>query len=115
MIFRRGEAGTAWLMFAYAFLAMSAYNVVKPVTRSQFISSLGADDLPYVQLAAGLLIGVLVYVYGHGAARVPRRWVVPVTQAGMALVLLVFWPVIRSGSAMASAAFFVFGLALQYR
>ena len=112
MIFRRGEAGTAWLMFAYAFLAMSAYNIVKPVTRSQFISSLGADDLPYVQLVAGLLIGVLVYVYGHGAARVPRRWVVPVTQAGMAVLLLAFWPFVRGGSAAASAAFFVFGLAL---
>jgi AAA family ATP:ADP antiporter len=112
VIFRRGEAATAWLMFAYAFLAMSAYNIVKPVTRSQFISSLGADDLPYVQLAAGVLIGLLVYAYGRGAARVPRRWVVPVTQAGMALILLAFWPLIRGGSAAASAAFFVFGLAL---
>ncbi len=112
MIFRRGEAATAWLMFAYAFLAMSAYNIVKPVTRSQFISSLGADNLPYVQLAAGVLIGVLVYIYGHGAARVPRRWVVPVTQAGLAVLLLVFWPFIRAGSVVASAAFFVFGLAL---
>jgi AAA family ATP:ADP antiporter len=112
VIFRRGEAGTAWLMFAYAFLAMSAYNIVKPVTRSQFISSLGADNLPYVQLAAGLLIGVLVYIYGHGAARVPRRWVVPVTQAGLAVLLLGFWPFIRAGSVPASAALFVFGLAL---
>ena len=99
-------------MFAYAFLAMSAYNIVKPVTRSQFISSLGADNLPYVQLAAGLLIGVLVYIYSHGAARLPRRWVVPVTQAGLAVVLLVFWPLIRAGSVVASAALFVFGLAL---
>jgi AAA family ATP:ADP antiporter len=99
-------------MFAYAFLAMSAYNIVKPVTRSQFISSLGADNLPYVQLAAGLLIGVLVYIYGHGAARVPRRWVVPVTQAGLAVLLLGFWPLIRAGSVVASAAFYVFGLAL---
>jgi AAA family ATP:ADP antiporter len=111
VIFRRGEAATAWLMFAYAFLAMSAYNIVKPVTRSQFITSLGADDLPYVQLAAGLLIGVFVYIYGHGAARVPRRWLVPVTQAGLALLLLGFWPLIRGGSAAASAAFFIFGLA----
>ena len=111
-MFRRGEAATAWLMFAYAFLAMSAYNIVKPVTRSQFIISLGPDNLPYVQLAAGLLIGVLVYIYGHGVARVPRRWVVPVTQAGMAVLLLAFWPFVRGGSVAASAAFFVFGLAL---
>ena len=57
------ESLTLVLMFAYSFLAMTAYNVIKPITRSKFISSLGADNLPYVQLAAGLLIGVLMQVY----------------------------------------------------
>lgn len=52
---------------------MSAYNIVKPVTRSQFIDSLGADNLPYVQLLAGLAIGLIVYVYGLGVSRLPRQ------------------------------------------
>ena len=50
---REGEAATALLMFAYSFLAMTAYNIVKPITRSKFISDLGADNLPYVQLGGG--------------------------------------------------------------
>jgi len=112
VLFRRGEAATAWLMFACAFLAMSAYNIVKPITRSQFINDLGADNLPYVQLAAGLLIGVFIYLYGLGASRVPRRWVVPVTQAGLAAVLVGFWPLFRTGAVWVSAAFYAFGLAL---
>ncbi len=112
VIFRQGEAATAWLMFAYAFLAMTAYNIVKPVTRSKFISDLGADNLPYVQLASGLLIGVLVYFYGYGASRLPRRWVVPATQAGLAAILLAFWPLFHTGAVWVSAAFFVFGLTL---
>ena len=57
---REGEAATALLMFAYSFLAMTSYNILKPITRSKFISDLGADNLPYVQLAAGVLIGVLM-------------------------------------------------------
>ena len=57
---RECELATGLMMFAYSFLAMTAYNVIKPITRSKFISSLGADNLPYVQLAAGLLIGVLM-------------------------------------------------------
>ena len=65
--FREGELATGLMMFAYSFLAMTAYNVVKPITRSKFISSLGADNLPYVQLAAGLLIGVLMQ--GYSVAR----------------------------------------------
>ena len=38
--FRHGEAGTAWLMFAYSFLAMTAHNILKPITRSKFITQL---------------------------------------------------------------------------
>ena len=50
---RDGESTTAFLMFAYSFLAMTAYNIVRPITRSKFIADLGADNLPWVQLAAG--------------------------------------------------------------
>ena len=51
---RKEEALTAFLMFSYSFLVMTSYNAIKPLTRSQFISKLGADNLPYVLLAAGL-------------------------------------------------------------
>ncbi len=47
---RDGEGATALLMFTYSFLAMTAYNAVKPITRSAFIRDLGADNLPYVLL-----------------------------------------------------------------
>ena len=50
---RDGEATTALLMFLYSFLAMTSYNIIKPITRSEFIASLGADNLPYVQFGAG--------------------------------------------------------------
>lgn len=50
---REGESTTAALMFAYSFLAMTAYNIVKPITRSKFIAELSADNLPWVQLGAG--------------------------------------------------------------
>ena len=79
---REGEAATALLMFAYSFLAMTAYNIVSPITKSKFISDLGADNLPYVQLGAGVLIGVLMQLYSAGFGRLPRRWVIPATQAG---------------------------------
>ena len=55
---RTSESTTALLMFAYSFLAMTSYNIIQPVTRSKFISDLGAENLPYVQFVAGILIGV---------------------------------------------------------
>jgi ATP:ADP antiporter, AAA family len=109
---RDGEAATAIMMFAYSFLAMTAYNILKPITRSQFISALGADNLPYVQLAAGLLIGVLMQSYSKGAALLPRRMVIPTTLGVEALALAVFWVLFRTGGDWVSVAFYVLALIL---
>ncbi len=51
---RETELATALMMFAYSFLVMTSYTALKPVTRSQFIKDLGADNLPLVQFAFGL-------------------------------------------------------------
>ncbi len=54
---REGEARTALMMFAYSFLAMTAYNIIKPITRSKYIDQLGAENIPWVLLAAAVLVG----------------------------------------------------------
>ena len=88
---REGEATTTFLMFLYSFLAMTSYNIIKPITRSEFISSLGADNLPYVHFGLGVLIGVIMQGYTKVISPVPRRWMIPVTQVGIAAMLLLFW------------------------
>ncbi len=70
---RKEELATMLSMFAYSFLAMMAYNIVQPITRSQFIDSLGADNIPYVQFAAGLLIGVIMQGYTKATGVIPQR------------------------------------------
>ena len=85
---RDGESTTALLMFLYSFLAMTSYNIIKPITRSQFISSLGADDLPWVTFGMGVTIGVIMQGYTRVIATVPRRWMIPVTQVGIAGMLV---------------------------
>jgi ATP:ADP antiporter, AAA family len=111
---RPGEALTAVLLFAYSFLAMTGYNVLKPVTRGLFISNLGADNLPWVQFGAGVVIGFIMQGYSRVIGLVPRRWMIPVTQLGMVILLVVFW-VLFSGlgdAKVVAAAFYVFGLIL---
>src|SRR3954452_2140691 len=109
---RKEESWTAFLMFAYSCLAMTAYNVIKPLTRSKFISNLGADNLPYVLLGAGLIIGGLMAGYAWLMARLPRRWGLPITQAGMAVMLVVFWFLFQTNASWVSVAFYVAGLIL---
>jgi AAA family ATP:ADP antiporter len=91
---------------------MTSYNILKPITRSKFIAALGADNLPYVQLAAGVIIGALMQVYSGAIRRLPRRWVIPVTLAGEVALLVLFWALFRTGGDWVSVAFYVFGLVL---
>ena len=88
---RDGESTTALLMFLYSFLAMTSYNIIKPITRSEYISKLGADDLPWVTLGIGVTIGFIMQGYIKAIAVVPRRWMIPVTQVGIAALLVLFW------------------------
>jgi AAA family ATP:ADP antiporter len=100
-------------MFLYSFLAMTSYNIVKPITRSEFISSLGADNLPWVQFGAGVLIGFLMQGYTVLMKPVPRRWTIPVTQAGMAGLLVLFWFMFTTiGADWVAVAFYVLALIL---
>src|SRR5689334_24902591 len=81
---REGEATTALLMFLYSFLAMTSYNIVKPLAKSEFISSLGADQLPWMTFALGVLIGVIMQGYTKAISVVPRRSMILATQVGIA-------------------------------
>lgn len=109
---RKEEAVGLVLMFTYSFLAMAAYNILKPVTRSKFISDLGADNLPYVLLAAGLIIGVLMSAYSWIVARLPQKSALAITQLGMVGVLIGFWFLFQTSGAWVSAAFYLMGLIL---
>ena len=103
---------SAFLMFTYSFLAMTSYNILKPITRSQFITALGADNLPYVLFFAGILIGVVMHFYTSAIRHVPRQHVVPATQAVIVGLLVVFWALLRTGAAWVTVAFYFFGLIL---
>lgn len=107
---REGEATTALLMFAYSFLALTSYNIIQPVTRSKFISSLGAENLPYVQFVAGFLIGIIMQGYSRATALIPRRWVIPMSQAVLVGILITFWVLFQTGQQWVSAVFYLLGL-----
>ncbi len=110
---REGETTTALLMFLYSFLAMTSYNIVKPITRSEFISKLGADDLPWVTFAMGITIGVIMQGYTRVISVVPRRWMIPATQVGIVALLFLFWFLISFvGGDWVAVAFYVVGLIL---
>ena len=109
---RKDEASTALLMFVYSFLAMTAYNMIQPLTRSKVIQSLGAVNVPWVILGSGLIIGVLMVGYTKMVGALPRRWAMPITQGLMAAAMVGFWFLFRTGAGWVSVAFYVWGALL---
>jgi AAA family ATP:ADP antiporter len=106
---RKEEAVGALLMFLYSFLAMTGYNVLKPITRSKFISALGADNLPYVLLVAGLISGIVMTGYAWTVARLPRRSALPITQLAMSGLLFLFWFLFQSPATWMTVALYFVG------
>ena len=96
-------------MFAYSFLAMTSHNILKPVSKSKFIDQLGSDNLPYVLLASSVLIGMLMHFYASAARRVPRKYVIPITQAILVALLVLFWALLRNGAVWVTVALYFFG------
>src|SRR4030095_10361414 len=95
---RSDERTVALLMFAYSFLAMTAHNILKPVTKSKFIDQLGSDNLPYVLLASSVLIGALMHLYSRAINRLPRQYVIPITQSALVGLLVLFWAPLRTAA-----------------
>ena len=106
---RKEEASALLLMFLYSFLIMTSYNIVKPLTRAQFIDDLGADNLPYVLLVAGMLIGLIMQLYSRAVRRLPPKSVIPVTQLAVIGLLAGFWVLFQTEQAWASIAFYFLG------
>src|SRR3990172_2720060 len=107
--FREGEAVVGLLMFVYSFLVMTAYNNIKPSAASKFIDDLGAGNVPYVFLLAGLTMGFIMNYYSRALGKVPKLWVLPGTQVAIIGLLVAFWFLFKTGQVWVSAAFFFFG------
>ena len=113
---RDGESTTVLLMFLYSFLAMAGYNMIKPVTRGLFIEKLGAENLPWIQFGAGIVIGFIMQGYTRVIGLAPRRWMIPITLTGIVLAMSAFWLLFGQypTSRVVAVGFYLFGLIMLY-
>jgi AAA family ATP:ADP antiporter len=86
-----GEGRRGLLLFSYLFLIISSFVVSKAARDALFLERYSAIQLPIVDIAIALLVGVVVAVY----IRIGRRVSLPMLQAGSVLLLaatsLLFW------------------------
>ena len=111
---RKEESTGVLLMFCYSFLAMTAYNILKPITRSQFIEQPRAPTTcPGCSSPPACSSACIMQGYSQG----DRPAAAPLGHPGDAgrhdrRCCVVFWLLFRTGADWVSVAFYFFGLIL---
>jgi AAA family ATP:ADP antiporter len=86
-----GEGRRGLLLFTYLFLIISSFVVSKAARDALFLERYTAIQLPFVDIAIALLVGVVVAIY----IRVGRTISLPALQSGslvlLAAISLLFW------------------------
>ena len=85
---RPGEERKVMLTFLYFFLVITAYYVIKPVSRSLVLGELGSRMVPYVDLICALLMGPIVTVFARLVDRVAKPRLVSLS---FVAVTAAFW------------------------
>lgn len=87
---RTGEGGRLAIMASYSFVIIASYDILKPMTRSLFVSNLGVEQLPLLYMLVAVVIGIFVIFYLRFSSNVPLDRLIFWTTLFLASNLLFF-------------------------
>ncbi len=89
---RSGEFKPVAIMAGYVFVIIASYNVLKPMTRSLFVTQVGLEQLPFLYMMLAVAVGAFVFVYLKISSLLsPPRLIAGTTITLMASLLLFWW------------------------
>jgi ATP:ADP antiporter, AAA family len=91
---RPGEYLRTWSMFLYLLCVLFAYYILKPVSRSMFLTRFDADKLPWLYILIAAFGGVFAYLYSKLASRTSLRSAVLWTMSVSTAALCGIWALI---------------------
>src|SRR6266566_1136003 len=91
---RAGEHVRTWAMFWYLFSVLMACYIVKPVSRSMFLTKFEVDKLPSLYILIAMAGGVFAYLYSRLAARTSLQTAVLWTMLLSVISLAAMWELI---------------------
>jgi AAA family ATP:ADP antiporter len=96
---RPREVGRGLLLFAYLFLIVASFIAGKAARDALFLDRFGALQLPYVDMAVALLVGVWVWFYLRAGRYLSLRTLVSGSLVFFASNALLFWYVSKYADA----------------
>ena len=94
---RAAEVRTLWLGFAFHFLILTAYYIIKPI-RDSIAASNRLETLPWMFTATLIVMLIANTIFAAIVARMERRKFIPFAYAFFILVLALFFVLMRTGS-----------------
>src|SRR5215831_278864 len=94
---KSNELHALWLGFAFHFIILTAYYIVKPI-RDSIAASNRLETLPWMFTATLVVMLIANTIYAAIVARMERRKFIPFAYAFFILVLLLFFVLMRTGS-----------------
>ena len=104
---RPGEERKVFLTFAYFFLVITSYYLIKPVSRSLVLGELGSRVVPYVDLVCAILMGPFVALFARFVDRMPKPRLVSASFWGIIGVLVLFWGLLGSPQPSIAGLFYI--------
>src|SRR5689334_8537087 len=94
---RPNEVRAMWLGFAFHFLILTAYYIVKPI-RDSIAASNRIETLPWMFTATLVVMLIANTIFAAIVARMERRKFIPFAYAFFILVLILFFLLMRTGT-----------------
>lgn len=94
------------LLFAWQFLFICTYYVLRPIRRGLFLEGLGNEWMPLVYIGTALITGVVVWIYSK-FSHYPRRQLIGSVYGFFCVNLIIWWAVFQKESRIASGVFWV--------
>lgn len=91
------EVRALWLGFAFHFIILTAYYIVRPI-RDTIAASNKLETLPWMFTATLIVMLVANAIYAAIVARMDRRKFIPFAYAFFILILILFFLLMRTGS-----------------
>jgi AAA family ATP:ADP antiporter len=104
---RPGELRPTSAMFCLLGLIIATSYILKPVRSSIFLTAFGADQLPYVYMLIGAVLGLVASAFSRIVARFKLHRVFTGASLFFAVNLVLFWWAIGSGWPFVPYVFYV--------